>query len=453
MWLELHLRRNLIHYKIEEMPITLKLPSHVKRIEKEGKILFFNPDVPSWLVTNSNGALLLSMCDGKASVTDIVAALSDTAGEKAAAQARRFFNEAIASHLFEEPLPGEVPVKQEYQELTSVQLSISDQCNLNCRYCYATDRKESVYPQLQMDDYRRLVDGIQEMSCNVEFTLTGGEPLLNPDVFSLARYIRRKGASVDVLTNGTLITEKNIEEVEASFDKVSISLDGSTASLHDAFRGHGSHERTEHAIRLLESHRVPYRLSMTVNRLNIGDVEAMAHKYGDRMNFQPLFPAGNANRGTDISISGREYYEALKNASGVNPLGYCEATLDASQQRRRCKCAVGGSEISISATGDVYPCQLLHYPEFLMGNVHEKNIREILSASSVVEQCAAMVVDNIEGCRDCFLRYVCGGACRARAYHECRNIMTSGTFCEYERRAFTDGIFSLYTSNLLDNHH
>ena len=89
MWLELHLRRNLIHYKIEEMPITLKLPSHVKRIEKEGKILFFNPDVPSWLVTNSNGALLLSMCDGKASVTDIVAALSDTAGEKAAAQARQ----------------------------------------------------------------------------------------------------------------------------------------------------------------------------------------------------------------------------------------------------------------------------------------------------------------------------------------------------------------------------
>ena len=207
MWLELHLRRNLIHYKIEEMPITLKLPSHVKRIEKEGKILFFNPDVPSWLVTNSNGALLLSMCDGKASVTDIVAALSDTAGEKAAAQARRFFNEAIASHLFEEPLPGEVPVKQEYQELTSVQLSISDQCNLNCRYCYATDRKESVYPQLQMDDYRRLVDGIQEMSCNVEFTLTGGEPLLNPDVFNLARYIRRKGASVDVLTNGTLSDE------------------------------------------------------------------------------------------------------------------------------------------------------------------------------------------------------------------------------------------------------
>lgn len=88
-----------------------------------------------------------------------------------------------------------------------------------------------------------------------------------------------------------------------------------------------------------------------------------------------------------------------------------------------------------------------------MGNVHEKNISEIVSASSVVEQCVAMVVDNIEGCRDCFLRYVCGGTCRARAYHECRNIMTSGTFCEYERRAFTDGIFSLYSSNQLDNHH
>ena len=355
------------------------------------------------------------------------------------------------SGIFEEPILHTTPIKKEQQKLSLVQLSISSRCNLNCKYCYATDRVENTYPKMQLGDYKRVIDDITEYSRGTEFTLTGGEPLLNKNVFDIALYIRSKQSSVDLLTNGTLITQENIERIKEAFEKVSISLDGSTQESHEKFRGRGTYEKTMKAIDLLDSHDIPCRLSMTVNRLNIEDVESMASKYGNRLSFQPLFPAGNAKKSEeDISITGIEYYNALKNAYGVNPMGYCEPTLSAARNKRRCKCAIGGSELSISETGDVYPCQLLHYPQFLIGNIHKNKVSDLHNNSPIICQCSEMVVDNIKGCSTCFLKYVCGGACRARAFHECGDILACGSFCEYEKKAFVDGLFEIYSHNKLE---
>lgn len=432
------------------MSLKLKLPDNIARIEKKERILYFNPDIPAWLVTNSNGALLLSLCDGKNTLSEIIDALGETKGIDEAMKAKQFFDEAIKSGIFEEPTQHSIPIKKAKQELSLVQFSISSRCNLNCKYCYATDRVENLYPKMELCDYINVIDDITDYFQGVDFTLTGGEPLLNKNVFDIALYIRSKHSSVDLLTNGTLITNENVEKIKNSFDKVSISIDGSTRESHEQFRGRGSYEKTMKAIDLLDSHEIPYRLSMTVNRMNIEDVESMARKYGNHLSFQPLFPAGNAKKfEEDISITGIEYYNALKNAYGVNPMGYCEQTLSAARNKRRCKCAIGGSELSISETGDVYPCQLLHYPQFLIGNIHKDRVSDLHKNSPLVCWCSEMVVDNIKGCSTCFLKYVCGGACRARAFHECGDIFASGLFCEYEKRAFIDGLFELYSRNII----
>ena len=426
----------------------LTLPSTVQRIDEGNKIIFFNPDIPSWIVTDSNGATLLSLCDGTMSGDEIVGLFKEEYGIEAAETVDKFLKYAIESRLFDVPPSGEVPILRNEGTINIVQFSISPSCNLNCRYCYATDRVESRFPKMKLEDYRRVVDELCDMSDTVRFTITGGEPLLNKDCISIARHIRQKGHGVDLLTNGTLIGEHNVAELAEVFDMVTVSIDGSTKELHESFRGKGTYERTERAISLMTAHGIDTRLSMTVNRLNIHDVASMAKKYGSRLSFAPLFPAGNAkNNSTDISISGIEYYNALRNADGVAPLSYCESSLDESQYCRNCKCAMGDSELSISATGDVYPCQLLHYPEFYIGNIHEHNIRELYEQSPVVERCRHLTVDNISGCRSCFLKYVCGGACRARAFHDSDDISQSGHFCEYERRAFIDGIINIYSQN------
>ena len=426
----------------------LSLPEFVEIIERDDKFIFFNGEVPAWVVTNKNGAILLSKCDGR-NINEIADEYASVLPD-VSSQIKSFLTEAYRTHLFDVPDPNQYVVHRSDRTLSIVQLQLSSTCNLNCRYCYAADRKEHGARKMRYADYVRVIDELLEIAPDLRFSLTGGEPLLNPDVFKIARYIKSKGCTVDILTNATLLNETNIDSIAEVFDEVSISVDGSTRQLHESLRGQGTYDKVQNAIKLLSAHHVPYQLSMTVTQKNIHDIEAMAKKYGNLLNFAPLFPAGNALRSTeDISVTGKEYYDALSKSFGVNPLSYCESSLDSSQQCRACKCAVGDSELSISESGDVYPCQLLHYQQFYAGNIFEQSIQEIYFHSPALEYCRHLTVDNLKGCSSCFLKYVCGGACRARAFFECNDIESSGSFCEYEKNAFIDGILKIYSNNLL----
>ncbi len=415
----------------------------IERIEREGKILFINPSRPSWMVSNSHGEEVLKLCDGSRTCREVIDVYCARNGEEWRDVIEVFLEEAIGTNIF----AGESDNAPHRRKLSLVQFSISQACNLHCVYCYATDRREHGARQMQLADYKRVIDGLVAINPDVSFTLTGGEPLLNRDCLAIAQYIVDCGCGVDLLTNGSLIGEGNIDDIARLFYKVTVSSDGSTPELFESFRGKGQYSRIHRAIGLLEEHGVDYTISMVVNKKNIHDVQAMAHKWGGHLNYQPLFRAGEASGKDDLSISGNEYYDVLKAAHGVNPLSYCESSLDAALDCKNCKCAIADAEISISATGDVYPCQLLHYREFLAGNIYEQDIRDIYYNSPVLESCRRLTVDNLEGCKTCFLRYVCGGACRARAYHECGDIHSSSDFCDYEKRAFVDGIFSLYSHN------
>lgn len=173
----------------------------------------------------------------------------------------------------------------------------------------------------------------------------------------------------------------------------------------------------------------------------------MAKLFGSRLNFAPYFPvSGDAST---LAITGIEYYKALKAAAGVKPLSYCESTLDSSLQHQCHKCAIGDGEFSISATGDVYPCQLLHTDAFYAGNVNEESITEIYYNSTSLKKCAQLDVDTIEGCKDCPIKYICGGSCRARSFYEGGKIDSSSDFCKYEQEAFYDGIIEIYSKNAI----
>ncbi len=438
----------LVQFLRRKLIITMKYlfdKQIIHRFEREDKLLFFNPLKPSWLVTNKIGECVLELCDGQKSHSSVVNSFCEIYGEEFRESVDSFLFYARESNIFIDDNESRSPGKR---LLTLVQFSISSACNLQCTYCYATARKESPHPKMTLADYKRVIDGICRINPNVSFTLTGGEPLMNKDCLDIAAYIREKNCDVDILTNGTLINEGNILSIKDLFYKVTISSDGSTPELFESFRGKNQYDKVSNAIELLEKHDIDYTISMVVNKKNIHDVENMAKKYGSHLNYQPLFRAGSALDG-DLAITGAEYYDALSKAHGVNPLSYCESSLDESQICKNCKCAVGDGEISISETGDVYPCQLLHYPKFLAGNIHETPIETIYYEGKSLIDCRNLSVDNIAGCKDCVIRYVCGGACRARAYHENGSIRVSGDFCEYEKAAFIDGIFKIYSHNLM----
>lgn len=420
-----------------------KLPEQVQVFQRGDKYVLINPLLPAWIVTNELGKLLMSQFDGNNTIDEIVEAACEILGNEKREEVKAFCQHVVDSSIFET-----MPHAQHPRDngLHCVHLSLSSACNLRCKYCYAAERVESSFPAMTLDDYKRVVDDLCELSTHLTITITGGEPLLNPLWQPISAYCKGKGCTMLLLTNGTLITEENARFIQETFDLVTLSIDGPTRETHRLTRG-DNYGQVMRAVQILERHGINYSLSMTVTRLNIDQVEEMAKRFGSRLNFAPLFPVSDL-ADDKLSITGRQYYEALAGAFGVNPLGYCESSLDISKCIQTHKCAIGDNEISISPTGDVYPCQLLHLDEFLAGNVHERSIKEIYRDSPALHRCASLDVDTMVKCKDCAIRYICGGACRARGYYETGDINATGDFCDYELNAFLDGIVKIYSRNL-----
>ena len=432
---------------IDDMPMNLDhvytLPEGLHRFERDGKIILINSAIPAWIVTDAVGELILSLFDGENTVKDII----DIAGSGIAVEiVSKFISEVIASGIFD---TRTTPPQYIPGDLQSVHLSLSEDCNLKCKYCYARLRQESSTKPLTIEEYRNLITQLTEAFPRLTITLTGGEPLLNPHWKEIARMAKEGGAKVFLLTNGLLINESNIADISGLFDLVTLSVDGSSADVHALTRGNNL-KQVEDAITLLDKNGIDHTLSMTVTRSNIRDVEKMARKHGERLNFAPLFPTGSETSG--LTITGKEYYDALASAFGVNPLSYCKSALLNSRNHPAMKCSIGDGTLSISATGDIYPCQLLHDETLLVGNTRDNpDLVTLIKNSTILKKCTELTVDNMEGCRDCAYRYLCGGACRARAFYEGGSLEKASPFCIYEQSAFLDGILKLYSANIMSS--
>lgn len=421
----------------------LRLSPHVQEIHRGDKYIFINPNIPRWIVTDELGKLILSLFNGENSYDEIISTAIEGLGDNKREKILSFCSSVLSSGLLNDVGPRP---RTHRMMLTSVHLSLSDHCNLNCSYCYARERVERKHPILTYEEYKAIINDILEINPGVTFTLTGGEPLLNKDCLAIAEYIKQRKGRVFLLSNGLLINKDNIQRISELFDLVTLSIDGPNDDIHSLTRGH-NFDRVIAATSLLDKHNVDYTLSMTVTKDNIDYIEEMATKFGNRLNYAPYFPISGES--SSLDITGIEYYNALKSATGVRPLSYCESSLDNALVSQCHKCAIGDGEFSISATGDVYPCQLIHTDEFYAGNVHEQNIKEIYYKSKAINDCAHLDVDTIKGCKDCPIKYICGGSCRARAYYGCGDINSTTDFCKYEQESFYDGIIAIYSKNSL----
>jgi MoaA/NifB/PqqE/SkfB family radical SAM enzyme len=95
-------------------------------------------------------------------------------------------------------------------------------CNLACTYCNEFDHLSEPVPLAEM---AHRIDRLSELGTGI-MTLSGGEPLLHPDVESIIRRIRARGAIATVITNGYLLTPPLIDGLNgAGLDSLQISID------------------------------------------------------------------------------------------------------------------------------------------------------------------------------------------------------------------------------------
>ena len=415
----------------------MKLEDILKIYQRKEKFLILNPLVPSWIVTNLNGVLLVKVFAETESVEKTIAEFAKYAKNISAQSTEKFLDEVRGEGLFKIPT---APFVHQPYTLRAVYLNMTSHCNLNCIYCFATERKENNF-RMDFDDYKKVLGSVKNYNPHAEIIFTGGEPLLSENTFPVAEYSKKIGFTNKLMTNATLITEKNVEKIVGVFDSVKISLDGSTAEKHNFYRGRGSYERTIKAIELLDRFGADISLAMVVTKNNCEDISAMSKKWGGRLIFQPLFPLGNAKENKNLYLSGKEYFEILKSAGVVPYMDLRNMIKSHTENKNVLKCALGDAEVSISSSGDVYPCQLLHYDVFKVGNLKENSFDDIYN-SDRLQKFKMHTTDCIEKCKDCDFKLLCGGACQARHFSETGSIDVAGNFCEYEQNGIIDGLIS-----------
>ena len=408
--------------------------------QKEDKYLVLNPHVPSWVVTNGIGLAVIKLYCESQSVEQIIKELTKHKLFLSEKSVCDFLTRIKSERLLEDSNVQHIHKPYFFYALY---LNMTEECNLRCTYCYAAARKERGKSNLLLSDYERILNEAKALSHNgyVEVNFTGGEPLVSQNTIPIARRCKELGFNTKILTNATLITEKNVDELLHVFDSFKISLDGSTPERHDHYRGIGSYEKTFNAITLLKERGADVQLAMVVTKENKDDVRAMSDKWGSALKFQPLFPMGRAKDNSNV-LSGKEYYFALEEVLNINAFSDVNGIIKAHTENRTIrKCAMGDGEISISCTGDVYPCQLLHYEPFYLGNVKMQSLTDIYN-SDKNNSFKTHTVECIENCKTCDFKYLCGGACQARHFSETGTIEKAGDFCEYEKEGIINGLIN-----------
>lgn len=172
-------------------------------------------------------------------------------------------------------------------------------CNLTCKHCYALSADHDYAGELSLPEVFTVMDDLKAFGVPA-LILSGGEPLLRPDLFEIAARARDLGFYTGLSTNGTLIDAPMAARIAgAGFDYVGISLDG-LKPTHDKFRRlDGAFDRSLAAIRHLATHNVKVGLRFTMTALNAHDLPALLQLMKDeganKFYFSHLNYAGRGN--------------------------------------------------------------------------------------------------------------------------------------------------------------
>jgi radical SAM protein with 4Fe4S-binding SPASM domain len=153
--------------------------------------------------------------------------------------------------------------------------NINSQCNLNCKHCYSNSTAAKKDDTLNTKEAFDLIDQLADFKVPV-LLLSGGEPLLRPDLFKLIKKARSRNLRVVILTNGTLLTEKMVQELKSlGVSYIGISLDGLEA-VNDQFRGKkGAFNSALEGIRNCQKYDQKVGLRFTINQENYQEIDEL----------------------------------------------------------------------------------------------------------------------------------------------------------------------------------
>ncbi|MFH1487138.1 MAG: TIGR04053 family radical SAM/SPASM domain-containing protein [Chloroflexota bacterium] len=345
---------------------------------------------------------------------------------------------------------------------------ITRACALACRHCRAVAQPHRHPQELTREEGFHLIDDIAAFG-NPLLVITGGDPMMRPDLGDFIRYGTQKGLRVSLAPSATAhVTRESLQKTkDAGVKRVSLSLDGSTAEIHDAFRQ--TRGSFEHAVRILRDVRdigLSLQINTTLSRHNKDDLEAIALKVeGTGAVLWSVFCLVPTGRGKDDDmVSPQEHEDVFNWLYDLSKRVPFDVKTTAAEnyrrviiQRRRAEAGLAAtSEVRlepagagfdpgdgiaraakgvndgngccfISHIGEVYPSGFL---PLVAGNVREESLVDVYRYSPVF--CDLRDPSKLKGkCGRCEYIRICGGS-RARAYAVTGDYLAAEPYCVYQ---------------------
>ena len=286
-------------------------------------------------------------------------------------------------------------VETNVHELNYLFWECTTRCNLHCRHC-GSDCKESAGERdMPIADFIAALKTIPKKAIVPNFTvvLTGGEPLLRPDLADAGRQIRELGFHWGMVTNGYFYTaEKQQELLRAGMGALTISLDGLEQS-HDWMRGRaGSFPRAINAIRLATSQpRLYFDVVTCVNQRNISELEDIYKLLCGigvpQWRIFAIIPIGRALNDPELHLTDSQFVELMefikrhRQQPGRTKVTFsCEGYLGKYEQVVRDApyfCHAGINIASVLIDGRICACPNIDRDRFSQGNIYTDNLYQV----------------------------------------------------------------------------
>lgn len=383
-------------------------PDNLKIIRHNGKILIISPATANWIVLNNESQLkffnLLLLNPIGQSIESFDGSREDLEQVLIQIEAKQFCQRQIK--------------KQENSELTMMHLYLTNECNMRCPHCY-------MWAGSKLDNEITL-DEILQLFSNFAFyggktvVLSGGEVCLRKDLLDILKGAYNNGLKIQLITNGSLWSQSLIIEASKYISQIRVSIDGYSENENKLVRGLGSFDKALNTIHSFLKQGIKTELAITP--LYKKDLSQHIQDYVDfiiglntKYKEYPfsVILSKDLLDGRNVKLSKEEKEEYREITNRIDFLCYGrnssdESFFNARKEKMIIDCCTYG-ELTISSTGDIYFCSRVTSMS-PVANIRTISFEEIVNLSREAKRIAN--VDNLYPCRECELRYICGGDCR-----------------------------------------
>lgn len=316
---------------------------------------------------------------------------------------------------------------------------LSPVCNFNCKMCYVRKSSgevaASLRPIMKLEQWISIAKQAREAGM-LYLLLTGGEPFLWPDFWTLYEELSQMGFLISINTNGSLIDETVIRRLrQRPPTRVNITLYGAKDETYQALCGvRGVFRKIDRAIVGLQEAGITVKLNGSLTPDNIGDLEecvayAQKHQliYETNTYMFPPIRRDSEMIGRNDRFTAREaayynlksyrlqygdelYYRFLKKVESgfIPPPGLDESCIDARDGKVRCR--AGKAAFWITWDGWLTPCGMMPEPKI---ELHGKGFKE--AWKELVKVSGELVLSSV--CNQCPNQKICH-SCAAIAMTE-----------------------------------